>query len=89
VSRYAGNNDRCPVCGLRYKDFRTREPLTYYEVWLMLWVPGEDSAEWKYKRRNTVLGKWHQIKLEDWRAHIAECVAAKEAAEDDLCDVPF
>jgi len=24
----------------------------------------EDRADWTYKRRGTVLGRWHQLKLE-------------------------
>ena len=86
MSRYSGNNERCPGCGVRYKDFRTYQPLTYYEVWLMLWVPGdedqpEDSTEWQYKRRGSVLGRWHQVKQEDWKCHKRECEGPP--------DVPF
>jgi hypothetical protein len=42
---------------MNYDDFRTG--LTYHDVYMMLW-------DRKYKRRHTVLGKWHQIKLEMW-----------------------
>lgn len=78
MSRYIGNHDACPGRGILYKDFRTRQPLTYYDVYLMLWVPEDedkpmDTSDWRYKRRHTVLGKWHQIKQEDWRAHIRDC----------------
>ena len=28
----------------------------------MFWTDSEDSNQWRYKRRHTILGKWHQIK---------------------------
>lgn len=35
----------------------------------------DDTSKWKYKRRRTILGKWHQIKRELWRYHTeVECV---------------
>ena len=67
MSRYVGNQDRCPGCGLLYRDFSTG--LTYQEVFAMFWTISEDSDEWRYKRRHTVLGKWHQIKQDMWRQH--------------------
>lgn len=45
-----------------YQEFRTG--LTFKDVFYMLWSWDSDSSTWKYKRRNTVLGKWHQIKKE-------------------------
>ncbi len=64
---------QCPVCGLRYDDFRTG--LTYQEVWQMFWVTSADSADWKYKRRNTVLGKWHELKKNMWVEHLYVCAS--------------
>jgi hypothetical protein len=76
MSRYAGNHDPCPHCGLLYKYFGTG--LTYSDVWLMMADHSEDSSEWKYKKRNTVLGKWFQVKQEMWKKHIRECGEQKE-----------
>ena len=42
---------------MSYQQFRTG--LTYRDVYRMLF-------DRKFKRRRTVLGKWHQIKLEMW-----------------------
>lgn len=62
---------KCPHCGVGYRDFRTG--LTYQEVYTMLWSSSEDSSNWRYKRRNTVLGLWHQIKVEMWEEHLHLC----------------
>lgn len=43
-----------------YDHFRTG--LTYREVYQMLWSPSANPADWRYKRRATVLGFWHQLK---------------------------
>lgn len=43
-----------------YNEFRTG--LTYRDVYAMLWSPSPDPSTWKYKRRSTVLGFWHQLK---------------------------
>lgn len=68
-----------------YEDFRTG--LTFGTVRQMLWVGSDDPKDWRYKRRGTVLGFWHQIKLqlyaeyEDrWEATEA---AAAPGADDD------
>ncbi len=47
-----------------YDDFRTG--LTFKEVKRMMFDNHENKARWKYKRRNTVLGYWHALKLEMW-----------------------
>lgn len=74
MSRYRGNHDACPHCGTRYGRFRTG--LTYQDAWEMLADHSDDRADWKYKRRGTVLGKWHQHKKELWQRHMeAECSA--------------
>lgn len=64
-------DEKCPLCGLSYADFRTG--FTYADIYALLWVYSEDSSEWRYKRRNTVLGKWHQMKLELWDRHLETC----------------
>lgn len=43
-----------------YEQFRTN--LTYGQVYQMLWSNSDDPKDWKYKRRGTVLGFWHQLK---------------------------
>jgi len=45
-----------------YKEFRTG--LTFGQVRAMLWSPSDDPRTWRHKRRRTVLGLWHQLKLE-------------------------
>jgi len=74
MSRYSGNHEACPVCGLKYKNLQTG--LCYDEVFQMLWRTSEDSKEWRYKRRRTVLGLWHQIKQEYWKQHKEMCNVA-------------
>ncbi len=49
---------------MTYRQFKTG--LTYRDVYQMLWVHSEDSREWRYKRRATVLGFWHELKLQLW-----------------------
>jgi hypothetical protein len=71
VSRYRGNNETCDRCGIRYKDFRTG--LDYKTIYEWLWSSSEDSSEWKYKRRGTVLGRWHMEKQNLWKQHLHEC----------------
>lgn len=39
----------------------------------MFWTDSDDPADWVYKRRRTVLGKWHQIKRELWDEHLDMC----------------
>lgn len=77
MSRYKGNSDRCPHCGLTYGRFRTG--LTYQDVVGWLWDNSEDSADWRYKRRGTILGLWHQTKKEFWEEHIRACAHEKQS----------
>jgi hypothetical protein len=74
--------DVCSHCGLHYHAFRTG--LTFSDVRSLYWVANPDSSTWKYKRRNTVLGKWREIKIEMWAEHLYMC--AEEALWDE---VPF
>lgn len=70
-SRYKGNADKCPHgCGLTYKKLNTG--LRYYDVFKMLMDHSEDSGDWSYKRRHTVLGKWFEIKQQMWSYHCEE-----------------
>lgn len=68
-----GDSDelRCSVCGLTYSQLRTG--FTFEDVYQMFWVGSEDPKDWKYKRRHTVLGKWHEIKLDMWAEHVYLC----------------
>jgi hypothetical protein len=86
MSKWHGNDQTCEFCGLKYRDYKTG--LTFSDVRMMLWVGDDDYTRWKYKRRHTVLGLWHSIKLRLWDSHQYECElqaeydrSAKEAAE--------
>lgn len=68
MSRSRYNADRCPHCACTYRAFRTG--FTYQAVFELLMDYSEDTADWKYKRRGTILGKWHQMKRELWQRHI-------------------
>ena len=86
MSDYYGNDEMCPACGLKYRELHTG--LTYQDVFLMLWVPDTpekptDASGWRYKKRNTVLGKWHQIKQEMWCHHLTECQGPPEGWDED------
>lgn len=80
----------CEHCGTLYREFRTG--LTYRDVYAMLWVGSDDPATWKYKRRSTILGFWHQWKKSLWEEHQEWCrkQAEYEAEQEALADeVPF
>lgn len=53
-----------------YDKFRTG--LSYDDVKRMLWDESQDSADWRYKRRGTVLGLHHQLKLEMYNRIVDE-----------------
>lgn len=62
-----------------YDRFRTH--LTFREVKRMMFDNHEDRSRWKYKRRRTVLGAWHDLKLQlYWQMRDAEEGAARERA---------
>jgi hypothetical protein len=44
-----------------YDEFRTG--LTFREVKRLMFDNHTDRSRWKYKRRRTVLGAWHELKL--------------------------
>lgn len=70
----------CPTCGVVYDDMRTG--LTYSCIYSMLWSANPDQSQWRYKRRHTVLGLWHQIKREQWYNHLDWCEELKENQEE-------
>lgn len=84
MSRYRGNNEQCPTCGLAYRDFRCVFLRRYRDVFELFVTASTDPADWQYKRRHTILGYWHMCKQQDWARHKDECA---EAAA--LGDVPF
>lgn len=102
MSSYKGNADVCPHgCGLTYRKLKTG--LRYYDVFTLLMDYSDDSAEWKYKRRRTILGKWFEIKQSQWAYHCDEGGCEKDPRnmksvaeviggfddEDDFEPVPF
>jgi len=65
------NGETCANCGLKYQDMRTG--YTYRDIFQMFWSGSEDPSTWRNKRRGTVLGRWHQLKLELWEYHLELC----------------
>jgi hypothetical protein len=53
-----------------YDKFRTG--LTYDDVLSMLWSEEPDPKKWRYRRRGTVLGLWHQLKKEMYEQALKE-----------------
>ena len=51
----------------------------------MLWVNSIDPNDWPNVTRHTVLGLWHQLKLEMYR----EYVSRNSVRQVDFSDVPF
>lgn len=98
-SRYGGNSEACPVCGLTYGNFKT--DLSYFEVWMAYFTPKDTpESEWKYTTRGVILGRWFEIKQEEWKRHKEYCeqqteYESREEVEwiglddPDMSDVPF
>lgn len=63
--------DSCPACALTYDAFRTGE--TFASMRQAMFVDAPDSSQWRYKRRNSVLGFWHQWKVALFRLHVTMC----------------
>jgi len=64
----------CPICGLTYDEFRTGHD--YRSVYYMCYNR-------PYKRRNTVLGYWRQVKIELWEQHLVDCERYQYEIERD------
>jgi hypothetical protein len=45
---------------------------TFKSVQDYLWVGSDRPADWRHKRRHSVLGLWHQLKLAQWNYHIEQ-----------------
>lgn len=72
MSRYKGNGEACPVCGLTYGQFRTG--FAWEDIWgLFYTAPDADPSTWVRKNRGRILGRWHQIKKELWAEHLEVC----------------
>lgn len=71
--------DVCKTCGISYSDFRTG--MSYRDVFEQFWVIDSDPSRWKNKRRNTVLGRWREIKLTMWADHLEMCFPCKSPIE--------
>lgn len=87
MSRWRGRHEECPHCGVTYEKFKTTNhdtgsSYTYAEIRMLLWVGSDDYSTWKYKRRNTVLGLWHSIKLSQWQQHKYECEMQAQFEEE-------
>lgn len=82
MSRYGGNDEQCPYCGIKYRDFRCTTYTSFQDVKDSLWVDSDDSDDWKYKRKGTVLGRWHMAKQREWQQHIAICTDKNIEAVD-------
>lgn len=74
-------SDTCEACGMTYDKFRTGE--NYQSIVDTLWVGSEDPSDWNYKRRGTVLGRWHALKQELWRDHLEQCEGEGEDIYED------
>lgn len=68
-------NLRCEGCLLRcrYRDFKVFDRHGFQEVKNSLWVDSDDPADWKYKRRRTILGIMHSAKRMLWEEHTEIC----------------
>lgn len=84
VSRYSGNNKKCPTCGLAYGKLRTG--FTYRQVYDLMKDFHEDSSLWRYKRRHTVLGMWFSLKQQLWKMHLEECALQREFEAEEQGD---
>jgi hypothetical protein len=60
-----------------YDEFRTG--LTFRDVKRMLYVHNADSSKWRYRRRGTVLGFHHALKLQLYY-QMADARPARSAA---------
>jgi hypothetical protein len=62
----------------RYRDFKVFDQHGFVETQQEMRVDSDDPADWKYKRRGTVLGRMHAHKRELWEHFIEHCPERKE-----------
>ena len=70
MGRKTSGRTRPTAPTLPYSEFRTG--LSFEEVRRMLWTPSENPRDWRYKRRATVLGLWHQLKEQLYGRYLDE-----------------
>ena len=65
-----------------YDKFRTG--LSYRDVWEMMRDDSEYTKHWRYKRRRTVLGAWHELKLQLYHRAMSlnECSGSPSGCEE-------
>ena len=83
----------CPLCGLRYSDFRAEGQPGFPEAkTVALDRAKELAASGDYSRparRSAVLGRMHEWKRAAWSDHVALCREAQgDEAVDSLDDEP-
>lgn len=66
------------LCGETYDKFRTG--LTFADVKGMMFTGSEDPKDWRQRRRHSVLGYWHELKIQLWMLHLGLC---EQAASGD------
>jgi len=64
--------DGCPK-HCRYRDFKVFDQQGFVETRQEMFVASDDPADWKYKRRGSVLGRMHAHKRELWEQYILGC----------------
>lgn len=75
MSRHHWRNVVCEGCfrRCRYRDFKVFDRNAFTETVKSLWKETDDSSQWKYRRRGTVLGIMHQTKRELWEQFTGMC----------------
>lgn len=53
----------------------------------MLWDSREDSKHWRYKRRHTILGHWHELKMQMYDEYVGREVERFNRPVEE--EVPF
>lgn len=76
-------NLRCEGCSqrCRYRDFKVFDQNGFRETVESLWKDTEDSDEWVYKRRHTILGNMHETKRQLWEEMTSRCPHNEEIDE--------
>jgi hypothetical protein len=67
-----------------YEDFKTG--FTFGEIRNLMFSTSEDPADWRPKRRGSVLGFWKETKEDMYREYLRKFSEAKKAADSP---VPF
>lgn len=70
----SGANNMVCSCGAKYAEHRTG--LTFATVRGMMRTFSHDPSDWRHKRRRSVLGFWHELKLNSWFYEHGNCARA-------------